>query len=68
MIKECLDNGEKLSDLSLAELRKFHSKFELDVKKLLKPEVSVKIKKSIGSTNPNFVQKQLNRWKKTLTK
>ncbi|MCA9407731.1 MAG: argininosuccinate lyase, partial [Candidatus Omnitrophica bacterium] len=26
MIKECLDKGKKLSDLSLAELRKFHSK------------------------------------------
>jgi len=66
MIKGCVDKGKKIADLSEKELKKFSAKFELDVKKLLNPEMSVKIKKSFGSTNPTMVKKQINKWKKNL--
>lgn len=66
MVKECLDKGMSISDLSSAQLKKYSTLFAPDVKKLLKPEVSVKIKHSVGSTNPAMVKKQIAAWKKKL--
>jgi argininosuccinate lyase len=36
------------------------------MRNLLRPEVSIQIKKSIGSTNPDMVKAQINKWKKRL--
>ncbi len=66
MVKECLDAGDKLSDLSLAQLKGFSKHLDADVKKLFNPQMSVKIKKSFGSTNPQLVDEQLRRWSKVL--
>ena len=66
MIKECVDIGQPIANLNLAQLKQFSSKFEEDVKKLLNPETSVKIKKSFGSTSPDSVDQQLKYWKKKL--
>jgi len=66
MAKDCLDQGKKITDLSKKELQKFHKLLDVDVKKLLNPQSSVKMKKSFGSTNPNLVAKQINKWKKRL--
>jgi len=60
MVKKCLDKGTNISDLSLVQLQKYSKHFTLDVKKLLNPETSIKIKKSIGSTNPAKVKSQIN--------
>src|SRR3989338_859165 len=51
MVKDCLDEGISLADLSGEDLRKFSKHFSEDVKNLLNPKTSVKIKKSFGSTN-----------------
>ena len=66
MVKKCLDKNINISDLTLVQLQKYSKNFTLDVKKLLKPEVSVKIKRSVGSTNPSMVKKQIAIWKKKL--
>ncbi len=66
MIKECVDKGNKIADLSKEELKKYCPKFDTDVKELLNPETSVKMKKSLGSTNPQMVKKQIEGWKKKL--
>jgi argininosuccinate lyase len=66
MIKTCTDKGKNIADLTAEQLKKYSPQFGLDVKKLLNPETSVKIKKSLGSTNPQLVQTQLNKWKKFL--
>ena len=66
MVKECLDKNKKISDLSKAQLKKYCAKFDVDVKNLLDPEMSVKIKKSLGSTQPASVHKQIGKWKKRL--
>ncbi len=66
MVKECLDRDEKITDLELDQLKKYSKAFELDVKKLLNPEMSVKIKQSLGSTKPELVAKQLQSWTKKL--
>jgi argininosuccinate lyase len=62
MVKDCLDKGKKISDLSPAQLKKYSPKLGPDVKKILNAWVSVSLKKSYGSTNPKFVSKQLNKW------
>ena len=62
MVKDCLDQGKALSSLSKAELKKYSPALELDVKKLFNPQMSVRIKFSLGSTNPVLVKKQLNFW------
>lgn len=66
MVKECLDRGKNLSSLSAAQLKRFSKHLNTDVKKLLNPQMSVKIKKSFGSTNPELVKKQLQSWTKKL--
>ena len=66
MVRECLDHGRKISDMNVAQLKRYSMHFEEDVKNLLTPEMSVRIKRSIGSTNPDMVKAQINKWKKRL--
>ncbi|MBI3602475.1 MAG: argininosuccinate lyase [Candidatus Omnitrophica bacterium] len=66
MVKECLDKGIALSSLSTVRLKSYHPYFAEDVKKLFNPQTSVKIKISLGSTNPNLVAQQLQQWSKKL--
>jgi argininosuccinate lyase len=66
MVKECLDHGRRISDMTVAQLKRYSMHFEDDMKNLLRPEVSVQIKKSYGSTNPDMVRAQINKWKKRL--
>lgn len=57
MVKESLDKGMKLSA---------HPGVPAGAKKLFNPRMSVKIKTSLGSTNPALVYKQLGIWSKKL--
>ncbi|VAW16558.1 Argininosuccinate lyase [hydrothermal vent metagenome] len=66
IIRECTDKGIAIAELSKKELQQYSKKFDLDVKILLNPQMSVKIKKSLGSTNPTLVKKQIESWKKSL--
>lgn len=66
MVKECLDQGKNLSRLSAAQLKRFSKHLNADVKNLLNPKMSVRIKKTFGSTNPDLVKKQLSLWTKKL--
>lgn len=66
MVKECLDKGNKISDFSQAQLKRFSTHLNVDVKNLLNPKMSVRIKKTFGSTNPEMVKKQLNIWLRKL--
>ncbi|HBG61878.1 MAG TPA: argininosuccinate lyase [Candidatus Omnitrophica bacterium] len=62
MVKECLDKGKKISDLTKEQLKIYCQKFEIDAKKLLNAKSSVENKKSYGSTNPKLVEKQIDSW------
>ncbi len=66
IVKECLDKGKGFSSLTLKEWRRYSDLFSEDVKKLFNPLMSVKIKRSFGSTNPKLVHKQISRWKNIL--
>ncbi|MEA3490051.1 MAG: argininosuccinate lyase [Candidatus Omnitrophota bacterium] len=67
IVKHCAENGMNISDLSISELRDFSEKLEEDVYGLLNSETSVTMKKTTGSTNPEFVKKEIKRWKKKLS-
>ena len=67
MVKDCLDKGKKISDLTEKQLKTYSQKFSSDVKKLIDPNMSVEIKRSLGSTNPGLVEKQIKEWKKLLS-
>lgn len=66
MVIDCLDKGKKISDLSNAELKKYSDKLTPDIRNILNAQASVALKSSYGSTNPNLVAKQLDRWSKQL--
>ncbi|MFQ5952049.1 MAG: argininosuccinate lyase [Candidatus Omnitrophota bacterium] len=66
IVKHCADKGVNISDLSISELKKFSEKLEEDICDYLNPETSVKMKKTSGGTNPEFVRKEIASWKKKL--
>ncbi|MGE0267200.1 MAG: argininosuccinate lyase [Candidatus Omnitrophota bacterium] len=66
LIKECVDQGQKISNLTEKQLKTYHPKFDIGVKKLLNAEASIKNKKSFGSTSPQSVERQIKYWKKNL--
>ena len=66
MVRDCLDQGKLISSLGLGELKQYSPALGVDVKKLFNPQMSVKIKSSLGSTNPDLVSQQLNQWSKKL--
>jgi argininosuccinate lyase len=66
MVKDTLDKGRKISDLTLKELKRYSDRFDLNVKPILNARVSVGRKTSYGGTSPILVKKQLNKWRKKL--
>ncbi len=66
LFKEVFDKEVTADQLSIDEYKKYHPKFDLDVKSLFNPKMSVKIKQSLGSTNPKLVEQQIKNWKKKL--
>lgn len=57
----CISNGKRLDELSLKELHAFSSKISSDIFSFLKPEESVRNRKSPGGTAPDQVIKQIRR-------
>ncbi|MBN2830961.1 MAG: argininosuccinate lyase [Candidatus Omnitrophica bacterium] len=66
MVKDCLDKGKKISDLSAQELKIYSPKLKPDIRKILNAQASVNLKKSYGGTSFNSVSKQIKNWSKRL--
>ncbi len=66
LVSRCGAKKISLGDLSLADYKKFSPRFEKDVYQYLDPKFSVQQKKSLGSTSPEEVAKQISKWKKQL--
>ncbi len=66
IISYCAENDAKVSALSIEELKKFSSEFDTVFFKELSAKRSVVKKRSIGSTNPILVRKQIDKWAKAL--
>jgi len=66
MVRDCLDKGKRISDLSNAQLKQYSAKLAPDVKRILNAWDSVNLKKSYGGTNPKLVDTQLSLWARRL--
>jgi len=66
MVKRCIADGISISDLSITEIKSFSEKFDEDIYGYLNPETSIEMKKTLGSTNPVLVKKEIAAWKKKL--
>ncbi len=61
-----LEKGKSPESLTLEELKIFSPKFGTGALKLLSPAGSVRAKRTIGSTHPARVRRNLAKWKKKL--
>jgi argininosuccinate lyase len=66
IVKDCLDKGRSILNLTDYELKKYCKKLEPDIKNILNALASVNLKTSYGSTNPKLVVQQLNVWSRKL--
>jgi argininosuccinate lyase len=66
VVMTCLERRCLLHELPLEHYRRLWPQFDADVFHLLTPAVSVKNKRSAGSTAPQEVAKQLRRWRRVL--
>ncbi len=62
----CSGKKKRLEDLTLTELKKFSSLISEDIYTVVSPEESVRRKKSMGSTSPEEVRRQIKRFEKIL--
>ena len=66
IVKHCTEKGINISDLSISELKNFSEQLGEDIYGLLNPKTSIANKRTAGSTNPEFVKKEISKWKKKL--
>ncbi|MEG8946542.1 argininosuccinate lyase [Rosettibacter firmus] len=66
VVSKCVEENLKLHQLSISDYKKISTKFDDDIYELFNPGVSIKNKKSEGSTSYKEVEKQIQKWKKIL--
>ncbi len=66
LVRQSLEISKPVREFSIKELKSFSPVFGPDLYDLLNPESSVRAKKTLGSTNPAFVKKEIKRWKLSL--
>jgi len=66
LVRKALDRGVHLADLSLEEYREAHADLDARVYAALGAEKAVAAMRSYGSTAPEQVAEQIQRWKKSL--
>ena len=66
VVRYCISHQKSFRDLSLDDARRFSKSFEKDFKNLLGWRASVHAKRSLGSTQPDLVKKEIRRWEKQI--
>jgi argininosuccinate lyase len=66
IVTHAIEHKKGLSQLKLTEFKHFSAKLEEDVFELLDPHKSIEHKKSVGSTSPLEVKKQIIHWSRAL--
>ncbi|HXV28440.1 MAG TPA: argininosuccinate lyase, partial [bacterium] len=66
LVRESLESQKSLRDFSLQEIKKYSKSFDQEIFDLLNSAVSVRSKKTAGSTHPTLVKKEIRRWKHEL--
>jgi argininosuccinate lyase len=68
MVRHSLSIDRELRTLSFKELKRFSPLIERDVYDLFDPKKSLSRKRSLGSTHPDSVRRQIAKWKKNLSR
>lgn len=68
LVSWSLREGKNPGEITLEDLRRFSPAFAGPALKLMTPLASIREKKTVGSTSPARVKRQLNRWRKKLVK
>jgi argininosuccinate lyase len=66
IVLHCIKKKKRLDELTLRELRDFSTLISKDIYSFLKPEESVRNKKSLGCTSLDDVTRQIRRLRKTV--
>lgn len=66
LVLYCIGKKKKLEEITLKELNKFSELISEDIYPFLRPEESVRGKKSTGSTSPEEVKRQIKRFTRRL--
>ncbi len=66
LIRASLELSKPIREFSIQELKKFSKVFDSEIYDLLNATSSVRGKKTLGSTNPALVKKEIKRWKQSL--
>jgi argininosuccinate lyase len=66
IVHYCQTKGVRFDQLSIEELRQFHSKFDARALSILTPEKVVRAKTSYGGTSPQSVARQLSKLRRVL--
>ena len=66
LVRKALDRDVRLADLEPADFREAHAELDESVYGVLGAENAVRAMKSYGSTAPDEVRKQIERWKERL--
>jgi argininosuccinate lyase len=66
LVRQALETHKTLSGLPFEVYQNSSKKFKKDVFDLFDPEASVNGKVSLGSTKPEFVKKEIQKWKERL--
>jgi argininosuccinate lyase len=64
VVRYCEENGKRLKDLSLKELRSFHARIDEDVRDAISLSRSVRLRNTRGGTGPEAVRRRLGELKK----
>ncbi len=65
-VRHGLEEKKLLRDLPLEDWKNFSKVFDSDIFDLFEPASSIKAKKTIGSTHPDRVKKEIQQWEKRL--
>ncbi|MDD5218833.1 MAG: argininosuccinate lyase, partial [Candidatus Omnitrophica bacterium] len=68
VIRTSIESRKPLRALKLDVYKKFSNKFGPDIYKLFNAEASVRAKKTVGSTNPGRVGREMTKWERLLRK
>ncbi len=68
IVRHTIEKGKSLDTLTDEEFQDFHAAFGPELKRIFDPRVSIRRKKTAGSTHPEKVKEQIDRAKLLLTK
>jgi argininosuccinate lyase len=68
IVNYCVKKHLSFNELPFKDYRRFAPQFDRDIFALLNPKMSVRAKRSMGSTSPRQVQRALARWEKRLSR